>query len=279
MADQTEKKSSFMDDFKTEFAGKLGFEQKKTSDPLDKTTSQTRMVKVGDRWVLRNPLGVEPDYAAPYTGQRMTPEEDAWKAFGWDGSTGISARYDASDLDLFAGLSPESLATIQADLARAGLLKEYPKGIFTTETGLAVGKILTYANQRGLLWQDALYEWAQAGDEAGLNKGPKGPTFTARLSNPDDLRKVFKQVAYNTMGGNFLADEDYERMVEQYQGAELAAQRRAFDVAVGGGGETVEQPQAQTFAQDTMQDEQTVGVQAHSIMKYGQVLESLLGGS
>lgn len=259
-------------------AGSFEFTPKKTSDPLDKTTAESRYVSVGGRVVKRNPIGVEPGYTAPYTGQRLskTDELDSMSGYDW-ASSGVGARYDATDLDLFAGLSPESISEIQSALLRSGLVDQVTKGIWDPGTAGAMQKILAFANQRGLLWQDALDLWSEAGAASG-GSGARGPVFTPRLSNPDDLRKVFKQAAFNTLGGNFLDDAAYERMVAGYQGEELAAQRAQFNAAVGGGGETVDAPSAQTFGEDQIKAENRPLAEAHGIMQYGRVLENLLGG-
>lgn len=260
-------------------AGSFGFTPKKTTDPLDKTTAESRYVTVGGRVVKRAPIGVEPGYTARYTGQRLskTDELDSMQGYDW-ATQGVGARYDATDLDLFASLSPESVAQIQGSLMRAGLIDEVPKGIWDPGTAGAMQKILAFANQRGLLWQDALDLWAEAGATMTSGSGARGPVFTPQLSNPDDLRKVFKQAAFNTLGGNFLDDAAYERMVAGYQDAELRAQRAQFDAAVGGGGETVDAPSAQTFGEDTIRDENEATANAYGIVQYGKVFESLLGG-
>lgn len=279
MADQPTTTTATDDPFAwvNDIAGSFGFEPKKKADPLDKTIAESRFVTVGDRAVRRNPIGVETGYQAPYRGQRM-PDKQLDLAQGWQPESGIGARYDATDLDLFSNLAPESIAEIQAGLARAGLLPK--KGtaykIWDGNTAGAMQKVLAYANQRGLVWQDALEEWAAAGDEAGLNDPGPGRVFTPRLSNPDDLRATFKQVAYQRTGGNFLEDGAYDRMVAAYQDAEMKAQRGQFDAAVSGATVT-DAPSAQTFATETLQTENTADVQANSVASYGKVLEGMLG--
>ncbi len=266
-------------------AGGFGFTPKKKADPLDKTTAESRFVSVGGRVVRRAPIGVEPGYTAPYRGQRLSETDELDSAAGYDwAASGVGARYDATDLDLFAGLAPESIAEIQSALMRSGLVGQVAKGVWDPGTAGAMQKVLAFANQRGLLWQDALDLWAEAGAASGLGGGgggggARGPVFTPQLSNPDDLRKVFKQVAFNTLGGNFLDDAAYERMVTGYQDAEMKAQRAQFDAAVGGGGTTVDAPSAQTFSEDTIKAENEPLAEAHGIMQYGKVFESLLGGA
>lgn len=285
MADQptttTQPKSSF-DDLVEKMAGNFGFQVKKTKDPLDKTVTESRYVNLGGangRTVKAKPLGVETGYVAPYRGQRISSYDQADAAFGADYSGGVDARYDATDLDLFAGLSPESMWSIQQGLMRAGLIDQAPKGIFDDITATAMSKVLSYANKRGLLWQDALDEYAAAGDAAGLGAGG-GPrrVFTPQLSNPDDLRRVFKQAAYDLTGGSFMDDSTYERMVSGYQGAELAAQRAQFDAAVSGA-EVTDAPSAQAFAQTDLKAADPSAVEAKRFADYGGVLESLLGGA
>ncbi len=264
---------------------------KAKADPLDKSASESRYIRLGGtivdpvtgqttggRTVKRAPLGVEPGYVAPYRGQRVTGADQADAAFGADYSEGIGARYDATDLDLFAGLAPESVAEIQAALIRGGLVSKVPKGIFDDATANAMAKVLAYANKRGLVWQDALDEYVAGGVAGGLGGSGGGRVFTPQLSNPDDLRKTFKQAAFNTTGGNFLDDAAYDRMVAGYQDAEMKAQRAQFDAA--GSGATVEdQPTAATFGEDQIKAEDTAGVEAHAFSQYGKVLEGMLGAA
>lgn len=246
-------------------------------DPTDKTNSNLRYVQVNGQWVLANPLGVEPTYAAPFRGQRTSTVNDPG-AQGNEYLSAIPARYDATSLDEFGQLAPERIADIQKALARSGLLaKETAYSVWTPETASAMQKVLVYANQRGLLWQDALDEWAAAGVAAGLDGGSSGPKFTPRLSNPDDLKATFRQVAYNRTGGNFMDEAAYDRMVAAYQDAEMKAQRAQFDAAVAGGGATVDAPSAQTFGEQQVQAENADLVAAHDISGYGKVFEGLMG--
>lgn len=233
----------------------------------------------GGQIVRKSPIGVAPGYTARYFGQRVDQGQMADMAMGWDPtSSGIAARYDASDLDRFAGLSPETVSQVQAGLARAGLMPDkFAKGVWSAETGSAMQKILAYANQRGLLWQDALDEYGSFAEASGLASGASGPKFIPRLSNPDDLRATFKQVAYQRTGGNFMDDAAYDRMVASYQDAEMKSQRQAFDAQVGGGGTVVDAPSAQTFAEKQLQTDQTADVEANSFAGYGKVFESMMG--
>ena len=248
-------------------------------DPLNKTAAESNYVQIGGRTVKRNPIGVDASYVAPFKGQNLGPEAQADLAQGWDpASTGIAPRYDPSDLDLFAGLSPEATSQIQSSLLRAGLIPQAALGLWDETSATAMSRVLAYANKRGLLWSDALDEYAAHGDAAGVNAGPKRAAFTPRLSNPDDLRKTFKQVAFNSTGGNFLDDGAYERMVASYQDAEMKAQRAQYDAAVSGG-TTVDAPNAQTFAETQLKETNAADVQANSFAQYGKVFESMLGSA
>lgn len=266
---------------------------KAKADPLDKTNNESRYVRLGGtvvdpatgqttggRTVKRAPLGVETGYVAPYRGQRLSPEEQAAAALGDDmGYQGVAARYDATDLDMFAGLAPETVAQIQGALIRGGLIDKAPKGIFDDITANAMAKVLAYANKRGLLWQDALDEYVAGGVAGGLGgSGRAARVFTPQLSNPDDLRKTFKQVAFNTMGGNFMDDAAYDRMVASYQDAEMKAQRAQFDAA-GSGGTSVDQPTAQTYGETQVKAENTASTEAKSFADYGKVFENMLGSA
>lgn len=270
-----------------------GTTKKAAADPLDKSAADSRFVRLGGqvvdpitgqttggKTVKRNPLGVETGYVAPYRGQRMSAADQADAQFGADFNQGVAARYDATDLDLFAGLAPETIAQIQGSLIRGGLVSKVPKGIFDDMTANAMGKVLSYANKRGLLWQDALDEYVQGGVDGGLGAGGGGGgarrVFSPVLTNPDDLRKTFKQAAFNTTGGNFLDDGAYERMVAGYQDAEMKAQRAQFDGQVSGETATA-QPTAQAYAEGQLKQTNTADVEANSFAAYGKTLEGMLG--
>lgn len=66
------------------------------------------------------------------------------------------------------------------------------------------------------------------------------PSF--QLSNPADLKAVFKKAAQDSLGRN-LEEGDLNRLVESYQ-----AQQLQYQKSVSTGGTTVQAPNAETFA-------------------------------
>jgi hypothetical protein len=225
-------------------------------------------------------LGVPRTYRAPDRGQRREPVSpefgDAFPGFD-PYATGIAPRYSEADLEWLNGLSPEYLTQIQYGLKNAGLIKNFNKGEWTEDEEDAMARVFAYANRQGLLWEDALTEFASIADEVRGSGGGGGggrAAFTARLSNPDDLKKAFKQSLYDAQGGVFMDDAAVQRMVDAYQQVEYGAQRAAYD----GGADIVEPPTAQTFAAEEAKKADPGGVGAAKFADYGQIFEELIGG-
>jgi hypothetical protein len=185
---------------------------------------------------------------------------------------------------MFAGASEEAILDLQYRLVMAGLLPEdggFYKGVWDPDTMGAFEYVLGHANRRGVTWEAALDEFIAGGADLRASrrpKGPKGPTFTPRLTNPDDLKKVFRQVTYNTLGGQFVDEAQLDQMAQAYQQVELGAQRSQFNAQVGGGGTTVEQPAPDTFAETQLEQIDEDGAEATKFAGYVGVLESLIGG-
>ena len=222
-------------------------------------------------------LGVPRTYRATDRGQRReAPSAEFGDAFpGFDPyAKGIAPRYTEADLDWLNGLSPEYLAQIQWGLKNAGLIKTFRAGEWTGDEEDAMARIFAYANRQGLLWEDALVEFAN-NPEIGAKAAGGGSgraAFTARLSNPDDLKKAFKQSLYDAQGGLFMDDAAVQRMVDAYQQIEYGAQRAAYDNA-----DVVEPPTAQTFAAEEAKKADAAGVEAAGFADYGQIFEELIG--
>lgn len=246
-----------------------------TKDP------QTGFMVGPQRRVVAKPIGVPQGYRAPYRGQRLPSMDfnagETWMATGQNPAY-IDARYDQTDLQRFAAMSPEAVSQLQSALMAAGLLDEYRRGIYDQSTGNAMEQILAYANQSGLEWQDALDAYLNGeAEKVSLKGAGSGPTFVARLQNPEDLKKSFTQALYNSLGGRYIDEQQMQQMIDAYQAQDTASQRRAFDVATSGGG-TVEQGQSpDTFAEGQAKALDPQGYKAKKFADFANVFESLIG--
>ncbi len=229
-------------------------------------------------------IGVPQGYVAPYRtdGRGAYGPNEAADAgqfpMSEGGRSGIGARYFEDDLDTIAGMSPESLTQLQYRLKEAGLLKSFRKGEWTKDEDNAMASVFQFANRQGLLWEDALGMFAEMASEvkdSAKGSGGAGRVFTARLSNPDDLKKVFTQALYDAQGGRFMDDGQMQQMVDAYQQREYGAQRAMFDNAAS----VEEAPTAQTFAADEAKKADPGGVAAAKLADYGQIFERMIGGA
>jgi hypothetical protein len=197
------------------------------------------------------------------------------------GVLGVAPGYFDGDEWMFVDKSPEDIANIQVLLVQAGLLSDdIPIGAWDARSATAFRKILEVANRTGTDWSTALLGYADKptlGDLLG--KGSTRAPFVARLSNPDDLKEVFKQAAYNRLGGKgFVDDEQLQRFVDTYQEQEMRAQRAAYNAAPSGGTVT-EAPAADVEAEAALKEADPAGFKAAGFARYASVLESLIGGT
>lgn len=127
------------------------------------------------------------------------------------------------------------------------LLKEkgyYARGVNPGQYGEsdlgALKELLDESNLAGVTWERYRDQILSRKPRAG-GGGGSAPRY--RVSNPDDLKYVFKRVAMETIGRSF-SDQEAAQAVQAYQQQEIAAQR-----AMMGGGVVTEAPSADIFAQ------------------------------
>lgn len=238
--------------------------------PVDTTFRPGKITKA-------QPIGVPIGYLAPYKGQRgYDPNLAASEGIfpmSEGGTPGIGARYYEDDLDRVRGFAPEMMTQLQYRLKDAGLLKSFRKGEWTDAEDDAMARVFQFANRQGLLWEDALEVFAGMAEEVG-GSGGGGRAFTARLSNPDDLKKAFTQSLYDAQGGRFIDDNQMQAMIDAYNQIEYSSQRAAFDNA----GTVIEPPTAATFAAEEARKRDPAGVDAAKFADYGAVFEELING-
>jgi hypothetical protein len=192
---------------------------------------------------------------------------------GYDVEAGVAftvSNYYDGDEWAPQGWGPDRIAQLQEAMVAAGLLSgDFNLGVWMDESANAFKKLLAHANRAGVGYEDALVQLSSS-NTASLRGGGGGgggsgrAPFAARLSNPEDLREVFKQSAYNLQ---------LDQMVSAYHQIETSSQAAAY-----GGGTAVEQPSADTFAEGQLEELDPEGVKAGRMAGFVGVLEGLLRG-
>lgn len=197
------------------------------------------------------------------------------------GVAAVASRYREGDEWRFTASSPEDIASIQRMLDAAGLLTgDFALGVWDNKTASAMKQVLAYANRSGLTWQAALQRMASGGAalKAGRRSGGGGGVgrvFAPQVSNPEELKSIFKQASYTLLGGkSFIDDATLDRMVTAYQQEEIRAQREAFNRSTA-----VAPPSPQTFAEQQIEQTDPKGVEAARFASYVSVLDNLIGGA
>lgn len=126
--------------------------------------------------------------------------------------------------------------------------KNDPKTIYYAKE--AMGLINTNPEIRGKQLSDALPLLAKTPIVTSSGgAGKKLPAYS--VTNPADLKAVFKKTAQDLLG-HTLGDGDLNRMVEAYQQKETMYQKAAY---AGGGVNVSQAPNAQTFAQSSLEND------------------------
>lgn len=195
------------------------------------------------------PLGVPEFTRDPKTGQPIpftvereatfegrTPQE-AQRARGYAETFGGSLtikqppRYWTGDEWKPASWSPNNIAELQSALVQVGLIgsdENISLGVFDTATKNAYRKLLETANATGVTWTEALSRYAEAPVE--------GEGLQVQLTDPNDLRRVFKEAAFQVSATQFEPGQ-IDAMVAAYHEKE-----REYQEAKARGDETVFAP-------------------------------------
>ncbi|MCP4227366.1 MAG: hypothetical protein GY773_28815 [Actinomycetia bacterium] len=212
--------------------------------------------------------------------------EDGLDPFGPIGpgrfGSGSIDPYYAGDEFLPAGWSPERVSDLQKQLAKAGWLNpdsvaEF--GTFDSTTSSAFRNLLEQSNRSGKDWLTTLRSNMTTtarrrleASTAARQTGGGGRAPTIRLSNPDDLRATFRQVARAQTGGVFVEDDQIEAMVSAFQAQEASFQRAAI-----GGGTVTAPPRADTFAATELEAINPGGATANRFAQMAGALEQIVG--
>ena len=176
-------------------------------------------------------------------------------------------------------MSPESIAHYQQRFEAAGLLSpgSYAPGAWDSSSISANRELLRIANVNGTSATNMLASLQNAGTAArrrfagGGGGGRVAPTI--RLTNADDLKATFRQVARQTTGGVFAEDDQIEEFVRLYQAKEADYQR---SLASGGGGTVESAPSAQAFAASHLEEVDPGAAQGSRFAQMTAVLGSLV---
>lgn len=193
------------------------------------------------------------------------------------GRTKLLTQEDAIDIVSRMGLN--ELNELKDNLMRIGALTERDSGTRlyadrTAGTYEAFANLVALAQGNARTWHSVLAEAVDEGlvlFEAGKTTGG-APQQLVRLTAPEDLGAVFGQTALRTIGRR-LTDEEKQFMVTTYQDMERSFWRQA-----SGGGEVVDVPSPQSFAETRIPEQ--MGAE-YDVFQMGNVLDDfrrILGG-
>jgi hypothetical protein len=175
-------------------------------------------------------------------------------------------KYFSGDEDTINKYSSEQIALLQSHLSANGLLgRKYTPGLVDDQTKSGYRKLLGLANRQGVDWQTALGTLSQ------VNSG--GSLSSYQVSNPDDLKAVFRKAAQELLGRN-LQDGDLNKLVETFQMQEKQYQQKAAS-----GGVAVQAPSATTFAMQAIEQDFGDEVDTQKMDNiFGAIDQALSGG-
>lgn len=182
-----------------------------------------------------DPMTGRPTGYYGYQTKQMLPQTSGFEPGGQVVTE--NPKYFSGDEDMLNKFSPEDIATIQQSLSFNGLLgRKYTPGIVDNSTRSAFRELLGIANRQTTDWQTTLGTISQV-------KSQGSSIGTYSVSNPDDLKAVFRKAAQDMLGRN-LGDGDINSLVETFQ-----AREKQQAVQSASGGKIIQAPSPQTFAQ------------------------------
>lgn len=196
-------------------------------------------------------------------------------------------RYTETDILGPGSLSPERIAQLQAQLARAGLYGSkkaiYRLGIWDDATQNAYAKVLSYANQSGLDVNgavDSLIAHPMPTDPA--DKEPVEPGKISKLTDAPTLEAQVQAAAEKRLGRR-LRSSELTKFVSLYQGLERkdnTTYAKAQDAAVEGKDTEITStvPSADVAAEDFVVDNNGQEAASQDAYGYFDALKGLLGG-
>jgi len=176
---------------------------------------------------------------------------------------------------LFQGKSTEYITGVQQRLIEAGFMNESHVrswGVWNDGEASAMFGVMDVANGTGRSFNGVLTQSILHGGAPQSGGGSGGARPTIRLSNPEDLKAAFKQVARQQHGGVFVEDDQLDGMVTSFQD-----QERKFQLAAQRGGEVTSNPNAQTFAEGALEEADPGGADANRFQQMTRTLMSIVG--
>ena len=224
-------------------------------------------------------LGVPEGYQAPnpYGG---------FSGFGYVPAKTQAPKYQDADVLAPGALSPERIAQLQEQLAKAGLYggkkAVYRLGLWDDATQSAWAKVLSYANQSGLGQDDALSSLVAH----PLPKDPatdgSDPGKVSKLTDAPTLEAQVQQAAQRRLGRK-LRSSEVAKFVSLYQGLERkdnATYGAAQDAAAEGKDTTItpQAPGADVAAGDFIDSNNAQEAAGQDAYGYFDALKTLIGG-
>jgi hypothetical protein len=224
----------------------------------------------------------EQQMLATPTGRRqllqMSGQEDRYVSVDptiTSGPTKLLTQEDA--IDIVSRMGVDELNGLKDSLIRVGALKEKDAGTRmyadrTAGTYQAFADVVQLAQGNARTWHSLLSEALDQNIVLFDNNASSSPPRMIRLTAPEDLGAVFGQTALRTIGRR-LTDEETQFMVTSYQDME-----RSFGRQAALGGEVVDAPSPQAFAETRISDQ--IG-EEYDVFQMGNVLDDfrrILGG-
>lgn len=185
--------------------------------------------------------------------------------------------YVSTDVWEPQNLSPPTVAQLQVMLNEAGLLGDgFTPGAYDETTRKAYGDLLARANATGSTWESMLARMRDNPLAAEAQQNDRAPLVT-RLSNPEDLKTVFRTAAKRALGYGNIPDEDLDRMVAAYQGMESSSQQAQYGAQETGG--TITAPMdPEVFADQQAKQLDPTAYDSRKVVSKFQVMAEMFGG-
>jgi hypothetical protein len=229
-----------------------------------------------------SPLGVPDDY---FVTPQTTPQESTGMvAAGLGGILGLpigATFFEGAEYSFVYGMRPAELAALQAQLTAVGLLDPdtYSPGFAgggNDPTLDAIRVVMSFANRAGYRTvTDALRAYEEGGFGAVGSEGYQGAAnarMAAPVSNPDDLKRVFRAAVIDTLGAGW-SEGDINAMVADYQAHERSFNQRAA------AGEAIDEQVAspETFAIEAAAAADPTAAQGQDFLEVANSLSGMLG--
>lgn len=237
---------------------------------------------------LPNPIGVPPDYVVErdksYSHTSPSPDGGRSTRRTRTEKRTYTPRYFEGYDWRPASLPPDRIVQLQRALIDAGLIDGNAKihlGVWDETSRDGYRKLLAFANASGLDEHAALNQWKMTRDQFG-DPAQSLPPLQVKLSNPDDLKLVFRKAVMDSLGEGW-DETKLDAMVASYQEQERQAQTEAYNLQVANGGEgaagtVTTPPSPDTFALSQVESEDPTGAQAYKGLHFQNEFFQMLGG-